>query len=45
MPFEDARCDLCEYPEGLTLLCYVWEWVSDVWMIENFDPEVVARSQ
>ncbi len=38
VPFEDAACTPVERPAGLAWLCLVSESVSDIWMIENFDP-------
>jgi eukaryotic-like serine/threonine-protein kinase len=37
-PFINASCRVTEKQFGLALLCNVDESVSDVWMIENFDP-------
>jgi hypothetical protein len=39
-PFKNASCQLTERPQGLALLCSVRESISDVWMMENFDPSV-----
>ena len=38
VPFENAGCTPVERPAGLAWLCLVSESVSDIWMIENFDP-------
>ncbi len=38
VPFENAGCTPVERPAGLAWLCRVSESVSDIWMIENFDP-------
>ncbi len=43
VPFETANgadCVTVERPNGLALLCWVDESVSDAWMIEHFDPAV-----
>ena len=37
-PFEEARCLPVERRDVLTLLCNVGGFVSDAWMIEDFDP-------
>lgn len=38
LPFKDSACDFHERPARLQLICAVPESVSDVWMIENFEP-------
>jgi Tol biopolymer transport system component/tRNA A-37 threonylcarbamoyl transferase component Bud32 len=38
LPFKDMPCDFRERASQLDLVCRVDEPVSDVWMIENFDP-------
>jgi hypothetical protein len=37
-PLPPGSCDLNERPAGIALICSVDESVSDVWMMENFDP-------
>lgn len=38
LPFKDMPCDFRERSSRLELVCRVDEAVSDVWMMENFDP-------
>ena len=38
-------CEPNERPDGLLWVCTETESFSDVWMIENFDPEYAARSR
>jgi Tol biopolymer transport system component/tRNA A-37 threonylcarbamoyl transferase component Bud32 len=42
---DDAYCEPYERPEGLVWVCREGESFSDVWMIENFDPEMAGRSR
>jgi len=35
---ELGGCDLVEKPSTIDVICSVDESVSDVWMVENFDP-------
>jgi DNA-binding SARP family transcriptional activator/Tol biopolymer transport system component len=36
----NSECHPRERPEGLTLVCMIGESISDVWMVEHFDPAV-----
>ena len=42
---DDAYCEPFERPTGLVWVCSADESFSDVWMIENFDPEMAGRSR
>jgi Tol biopolymer transport system component/tRNA A-37 threonylcarbamoyl transferase component Bud32 len=45
VPFDGARCQSREHRGALTLLCTVGEaHSSDIWMMENFDPDAAARA-
>ncbi len=46
VPFKSvASCDLTDGRSGLVLVCNVTEVVSDVWMMENFDPDLPMPHQ
>jgi len=40
LPFESKIDFLDMTPDGRRVVCAVRESVSDVWLMENFDPEV-----
>jgi Tol biopolymer transport system component len=44
-PFKDATCEARERLRRLVLVCNVKESVSDVWVMENFDPALAHASQ
>jgi hypothetical protein len=39
LPFRDPSCISAQAAEGAALVCAVPERVSDVWMLDGFDPE------
>ena len=41
LPFENINSgDMALTPDGKHIICSVQESISDVWLLENFDPEV-----
>jgi DNA-binding SARP family transcriptional activator/Tol biopolymer transport system component len=40
-----SECHPIEPPEGLTLVCMIGEFTSDVWMVAHFDPALKAPEQ
>jgi serine/threonine protein kinase/DNA-binding SARP family transcriptional activator len=45
IPYPAQFCRAVERPSGLKLACLVTETVSDVWMLQNFDPKAPARAR
>ncbi len=45
LPYVARFCSALERPSGLKLACTVVESVSDVWMLQNFDPNAAPRAR
>lgn len=40
LPYENVSCQIAITPDEKRIVCTVWDSQSDIWMMENFDPEV-----